>query len=218
MTPVLHATFAAVAGSLLSACASPPPAQSDSERRGEQIAVAQHRADRALLRDDLRGAQNQYQLALDRGRAARDPDAIAVVLLNLAAVLHRDGDLAAARAQLMELLASQPPFGPPYAGRAEARLALIELQSNRLDEAARHAQNAEALCTASTCPWRIALANVQAGIALRSGDLAGAEARARAALAAATAAQDVREEANARRLLGEIAGERGRATGMREAK
>src|SRR5262249_4656718 len=96
-------------------------------------------------------------------------------------------------------------------GRAEARLALIELQSNRLDEAARHAERAEALCPASGCAWRIALGNVRADIALRGGDLPGAEARARAALAAAASAKDAREEMNARLLLERIAVERTRA-------
>jgi hypothetical protein len=203
----MRALAAVAAVSLLAACGSAPAPRTERELRQEQGQLAQQRATRALARDDLRGAQGQYQAALDQARATEDPDAVAIGLLNLAAVLHRSGDLAAARAKLAELLAQQPPFGPAYTGRAEARLALIELQSNRLGEAAGHAQRADALCPAA-CPWRLALANVQAGIALRSGDLAGAEARARAALAAAAAAKDAREEANARRLLAEIAGAR----------
>jgi hypothetical protein len=136
-------------------------------------------------------------------------------LLNLAAVQHRAGLPAEARARLTELLDYRPPFAAPYAGRAEARLALLDLQSNRIDEASRHAQRAEALCPASACAWRVALENVQAGIALRSGDLPGAEARARAALSAAAFAKDAREEMNARLLLQEITVERARAAGAR---
>ena len=176
----------------------------------------QQRAHGALARGDLRRAQDQFQGALDRGRAVEDQDTVAITLLNVAAVLHRSGDLAASRAKLIELLEHQPPFAPEFTGRAEARLALIELQSKRLEESARHAQNAEALCGAS-CPWWLALGNIQASIAVRSGDLAGAEVRALATRTAAASANDIREEANSLRILGEIAGERGQGAEARAA-
>jgi tetratricopeptide (TPR) repeat protein len=200
---------------LLAGCASPPPPQTEVELRREQIALAQQRGSRALASDDYRAAVRHYQLALDRSRALGDHDGVATGLLNLAAVQHRAGLPAEARARLTELLDYRPPFAAPYAGRAEARLALLDLQSNRIDEASRHAQRAEALCPASACAWRVALENVQAGIALRSGDLPGAEARARAALSAAAFAKDAREEMNARLLLQEITVERARAAGAR---
>lgn len=214
----MTAARAPILALLLSACVSAPAPQTETELRREQVSIAQQRGSRALAGDDYRAARAQYQLALDRSRSLGDQDGVAVGLLNLAAVLHREGELEEARARLTELLAIQPAFAAAYTGRAEARLALIALQSSRLEDATRHAQRAEALCPAAACAWRIALANIQARIALRSGDLAGAEARARAALQAAESAKDVREEANARRLLAEIADERQRAAGARGAR
>ena len=85
--------------------------------------LVQQRAHGALARGDVRGAQNQFLDVLDRGRAVEDQDTVAIGLLNLAAVLHRSGELAASRARLIELLEHQPPFAPEFAGRAEARLA-----------------------------------------------------------------------------------------------
>jgi len=196
-------------------CSSPAP-QTAAERSREQAMLVQQRAHGALARGDVRGAQNQFLNVLDRGRAVEDQNTVAIGLLNVAAVLHRSGELAASRARLIELLEHQPPFAPEFAGRAEARLALIELQSKRLEESARHAQSAEALCGAG-CPWRLALGNIQAGIALRSGDLAGAEVRAVATRTAAASANDIREEANSLRILGEIAGERGQGAEARAA-
>jgi len=196
-------------------CSSPAP-QTAAEQSREEAMLVQQRAHGALARGDVRGAQNQFLDVLDRGRAVEDQDTVAIGLLNIAAVLHRSGELAASRARLIELLEHQPPFAPEFAGRAEARLALIELQSKRLEESARHAQNAEAHCGAS-CPWRLALGNIQAGIALRSGDLASAEVRALATRTAAASANDIREEANSLRILGEIAGERGQGAEARAA-
>jgi hypothetical protein len=212
---VIRAALLGLLAAQLAGCMSAPPPQTEAELRREQISLAQQRGNRALASDDHRSARGYYQLALDRSRALADQDGVATGLLNLAAVDHRAGLLADARARLVELLDYRPPFAAPYIGRAEARLALIDLQSNRLDEAARHAQRAQALCPASACAWRIALQNVQAGIALRGGDLPGAEARAREALAAAISAKDAREEVNARLLLEEIAGERARSAGAR---
>ncbi len=206
----------ATAAALASLSCSAPAPQTAAERRQEQTALAQQRAASALARDDQQRARVQLQAALDYGRAVENEQATAVGLLNLAAVLHRAGDLAGARTRLLELLEHQPPLAAEYQGRAEARMALIALQSRSLDEAARRAQRAEGLC-ANECAWRLALGNIQAGIALRGGDLAGAEARALATKDAAVAAKALREEANAWRLLGEIAGEGGRGADARAA-
>jgi len=211
----LQVAVAAAAVIATASCSSPAP-QTATERRQEQVALAQQRAGEALARDDLQRARDQLQIALDRGRAVEDQAAVATGLLNVAAVLHRAGDLPGARKRLLDLLEHQPPLAAEYRGRAEARLALIELQSRRIEEAALHARRAEALC-ATECAWRLALGNVQAGIALRTGDLAGAETRAQATRAAAASANSIREEANALRLLGEIAGERGRGAEARAA-
>jgi len=205
-----------MAAAVLGACASPPPL-SEADRRREHSAQAHQRAGEAQARGDYARALRHYQEALERNRAVESGHGVAINLLNVAAVLHRGGDVAAARANLMELIEHDPALPSGYVGRAEARLALIELQSGRLVEAARHAARANGLCPQAQCPWRLALLNVLAGIALASGDLDGATARAGEAHAAAAQAGDRREEANARRLLGEVAARSGRSEDARLA-
>ncbi len=200
----------------LVACAGPGP-QSEGEYRREQLARSHQRGTEALLRGEPNRAVRQYQIALDQARAMENGDAIAINLLNIAAVLHRAGEFEAARTRLVQLVEHEPPFGAGYLGRAEVRLALIELQLDRPEDAARRAERAAQLCQKPDCPWRAALLNVEAGIALRGGDYTTAEARARDALAAAGRAKDAREEANAWRTLAEAAGAAGRGDEARKA-
>ena len=210
----LAAVIAAVA--LLGACGTMPP-QSEAERRREHSAQAHQRASEALARGDHGRALSHYEAALARNRAVESQDAVAVNLLNLAAVLHRAGDFAGARARLTELIRHDPPFEAGYVGRAEARLALLELQLWRTAEAAQHAARADDLCSQAQCPWRAALLTVLAGIALENGDLDAAAGRAREAQAAAARSGDRQEEANAWRMLGEVAGRTGRSDEARAA-
>jgi hypothetical protein len=106
-------------------------------------------------------------------------------MLNIAAAWHRSGNYAAVRSTLLALIAHEPPFPASYIGRAEARLALVELQQNRVDEATLHAARAEQLCPAGACPWSLALQNIMTEIDLRRGDLGAADIRVRVTLAAA---------------------------------
>ena len=205
----MHTPALLLSVAMLGACASPAP-QSETDRRREQSAQAHQRAGEALARGDHTEALRHYQGALDRSRAVENQEAVAATLLNVAAALHRRGDFAAARAKLLDLTEHDPPFGAAYVGRAEARLALIELQSNRTSEAARHAARASELCSEAQCPWRMALLGVLARIALESGDLDLATTRA-------AQAGDRREEANAWRLLGEAAARSGRNDEARSA-
>ena len=109
----------------------------------------------------------------------------AISMLNIAAAWHRSGNYAAVRSTLLALIAHEPPFPASYIGRAEARLALVELQQNRVDEATLHAARAEQLCPAGACPWSLALQNIMTEIDLRRGDLGAADIRVRVTLAAA---------------------------------
>jgi hypothetical protein len=113
-----------------------------------------------------------------------DQNESAISMLNIAAAQHRSGNYAAVRSTLLALIAHEPPFTASYIGRAEARLALVELQQNRVDEATLHAARAEQLCPAGACPWWLALQNIMTEIDLRRGDLGAADIRVRVTLAA----------------------------------
>jgi tetratricopeptide (TPR) repeat protein len=199
---------------MLVACAGQAP-QTQSEYRREQLAQSHQRGADALLRGEEGRALRHYQAALDHARATGNQEAIAVNLLNVAALLHRAGESSAARDRLLRVIEHEPAFGPDYVGRAEARLALIELQAGRADEAAYRSARAEELC--KQCQWRPALLNVQAAIMARNGDAGAAEGKAREALAAASSANDAREQASAWRTLADLAGAAGRGEEARKA-
>jgi tetratricopeptide (TPR) repeat protein len=202
---------------VLSGCASPPPPQSAADRRLEQANQAHERASAALTRGEYNTALRHYQATLDRSAAVEDQNESAISMLNIAAAQHRSGNYAAVRSTLLALIAHEPPFAASYIGRAEARLALVELQQNRVDEATLHAARAEQLCPAGACPWSLALQNIMTEIDLRRGDLGAADIRVRVTLAAAGRGTERREEANAWRLLGEIEARRGRLDEARRA-
>jgi len=201
----------------LAGCASPLPPQSPADRRREEAARAHERASTSIARGEYDAALRQYQSNLERSAAVEDQYESAISMLNMAAVQHRSGNYAAARAMVLAVIGHEPSFPAAYVGRAEARLALIELQQNRLDEAALHAERAERLCAASDCVWRLALQNILAEIEMHRGDLVAAEARLRSTLASAGRSADKREQANAWRLLGLVEAKRGRATEARQA-
>ena len=194
----------------LAGCSSPPPPQSATDRRLEQANQANERGSAALTRGEYSTALRHYQATLERSAAVEDQDETAISMLNVAAAQHRSGNYAAVRSTLLALIAHEPPFTAGYVGRAEARLALVDLQQNRVDEATLHAARAEQLCPAGACAWRLALQNIMTEIDLRRGDLDVADKRVRATLAEAGRGTERREEANAWRLLGEIEARRGR--------
>ena len=192
----------------LAGCAGPGP-QSEAEYRRDQQARTHQRGTEAALRGEYERAFRYYESAYDQARSVEDSDAMAVNLLNMAALLHRSGEFAAARARLLEVIERDPALPGAFVGRAEARLALIELQSGRPAEAAGRAARAEQHCLGADCAWRPALLNVQAAILLQEGAIAAAESRAREALAAAARGKDEREEASAWRTLAAVAASAG---------
>src|SRR5262245_2612399 len=203
-----HWLAAVTAALALVGCAGPAP-QSEGDYRRDQVLRAHQRGSDAVVRGEYGRALQHYESALDQARSVEDGDAVAINLLNMAALLHRSGEFAAARARLMQVIDHVPPLPGPYIGRAEARLALIDLQSGRPTEAAQRAARAEQHCGGADCTWRPALLNVQASILLQEGDSAAAESRARDALAIARG-KDEREEANAWRILAAVSARTGR--------
>jgi tetratricopeptide (TPR) repeat protein len=197
-----------VAALALAGCAGSGP-KSEAEYRRDWQARTHQRGSDALLRGEYARAYRYYESAYNQARAVEDRDAVAVNLLNMAALLHRSGALSGARERLLEIVDQQPSFAGAYVGRAQARLALIELQSGRAADAARHAALAEGQCKAD-CAWRPALLNVQAAILLEQNDLPAAEARAKDALAAGGLAKDEPEQASAWRTLASVAASAGR--------
>jgi len=202
----------------LAGCAGQAPQpQSPGDQRSEQTGRAYQRAGDAIARRDYPAALRQYRVALTRSRTVEDRHGTAIALLNIAAVLHKTGDFAGARAQLEILTAPQSGFADEYVGRAEARLALIELQEDHAESAGQHAARAQQLCPSEACPWRLAVQNVSAAVALANGDVALAKTRTQETIASAKRAGDVSEEANAWRVLGQIALKEGRISDCREA-
>jgi tetratricopeptide (TPR) repeat protein len=183
----------------LGGCAGQAP-QSETDYRRDQVLRSHQRGADAVVRGEYGRALYYYENALDQARSLEDADAVAVNLLNIAAVLHRSGEFAAARARLLQLIEHVPPLPEAYVGRAEGRLALIELQSGRPAEAAQRAARAEQHCAGADCTWRPALLNVQASILLQEGNIPAAESRAKEALTVARG-KDEREEASAWRNL-----------------
>ncbi|HKA42885.1 MAG TPA: hypothetical protein VKF40_12930 [Burkholderiales bacterium] len=200
--------LAAVALLVLAGCAGSGP-QSEAEYHHDQQARTHQRGTDAVLRGEYARAFSYYESAYNQARAVEDSEAMGVNLLNMAALLHRSGEFAAARGRLLEVIGHDPPLAGAFVGRAEARLALIELQSRRPAEAAQRAASAEQHCTGAECTWRPSLLNVQAAIFLQENDVAAAESRAREALAAAVRGKDEREEAGARRTLAAVAARAG---------
>ncbi len=201
---------------MLAGCSSPPPPQTATERRREQVDTADERGSRALARSQYDTALRHYQANRERSAAVEDQQETAVAMLNIAAAQHRMGNYSAARTTLLGMIAHEPTFGDDYVGRAEARLALVELQQNRAEEAALHAARSEKLCRAA-CAWGVALQNIIAEIELQRGNLDAADARVGATLVATGRSADRREEANAWRLRGQIEARRGRVEEARQA-
>src|SRR5687767_11621538 len=106
----------------LAGCAATVP-QSEAEFRREQQARTHQRGSDAALRGEHARAFRHYESAYNQARAVADGAAVAVNLLNMAALLHRSGEFAAARVRLLEIIGYEPPLPVAYVGRAEARLA-----------------------------------------------------------------------------------------------
>lgn len=180
----------------LAACGSAPPP--DPVQRSV-TGFAQAGA-KALARGDLAGARAQYGRGLAAAQAVEHFELAGAMLLNLALVEARAGDLAAAHARVDPVIASER-YGRTLQASAAVRKALLHADAAEPDAALRNADRADTLC-GTPCPHEATLGALRARIALERSDAAGALALAqRAARAAEGGGQDA-ELANAWRLQG----------------
>lgn len=158
---------------------------------------------RAWSKGDVRAAIAAHERALIAARSVEDETAIALRILDLAALRRIAGEPEAARAALEEMLAEPPPLAYPVRWRAEAaRLAgLIALDAGAAGESARWAERAVALCRAARCPEEGAIVNLQARAAFLGGDVDRAAHLAEEALPLNDAAKDEGEAANSSRII-----------------
>lgn len=189
----------------LAACGSGPPP--DPTQRS--VAGFAQAGAKALARGDLAAARAQYTRGLAAAQAVEHFELAGAMLLNLALVEARAGELAAAHARVDPVLASER-YGGTLRASAAVRKALLFADAPDLDAAARAADRADALC-GPPCPHEATLADLRAHLALERGDAAGALALAQRAAKAAEAGGQEAELANALRLQGRALSRLGQA-------
>ena len=191
---------------LLAGCSTPPPTRNTAQQAS---ATHSQGGARALATGELEQALTLYTRALAAAESVEDFELGGAVLLNLALVHARRGEMALAQGRLSSILAAPQRFGAPLQARAGARKALLHLDGNELDAAVQAADAAQAAC-AAPCDVAAVLANVRAHVALMRGD--AAEAAAQAQRAIALAAEQPAELANAQRQLGRARLQQGQAS------
>jgi tetratricopeptide (TPR) repeat protein len=175
--------------------AEPPPAQG-------RLAEAQAHAAALIRSGDAAGAARSYEAALRIAASVEDADAIAANAINLSLVYQWLGRLTEARKVLSIVVDDgRRPFSEARRLQAELRQAIVELALGEPAAAAALAARAAKRC-GNGCSYAPTLLNVQAEIALATGNAGHAAAQAQAALERARARGDRREAANALRALG----------------
>lgn len=198
-------------GVLLAGCASHPP-DTRSARHIEAMEYAA-RGEQAYFAGRLEQARRHYEQALRLNTALDDNDGIALSLLSLAQIRIALGEHVEAEANLRPVFDNRDRrFATRRQAEAAAQLARIAFYRKQPGQAAELAGQAHALCAAAECPGAAAIANLRALAALEQNSLQAAGELARDAEAAAEKTKQPVEQANARRLLGEIALRRDAAT------
>jgi tetratricopeptide (TPR) repeat protein len=197
---------------LLAACGHDPAPRSDVR---EAAVEANQRAQAAFKAGDYEAARDHTRRALDLYRALDDADGVATELVNLSVAQLAAGDVAGAIATLDPFFAN-PGLEFSAAQRAEAayRRAWIARRTADARETDTWLTRAEGWCRGE-CPANGRLLNLRAQIALEGGDLATAREQATRAVAANRKTQDRVEEANAVRLLANVAASHGDHAGAR---
>jgi len=191
---------ALVAALALSGCASAPKGPPIAPRKLQAI-EANNRGSALFNRGDYAGAIDQYRHALALERSIENEDGIAANLVNLSIAYQRQGDPAAARAALQEILDDRVlKYPAPRVAEAALRNAVLLVDARDLDGATQWVARAQDLC-ARDCPLTGKLLNVQAQLAVLRQDYAAARAAAARALAANRSQDDREEVANSLRLL-----------------
>ncbi len=164
---------------------------------------------KALARGDTVQARAQYERAMAAAQSVENFELAGAMLLNLALVDARAGDLPAAHARVDRVLASEH-YGRTLQAGAAVRKALLLADAADLDATTRAADRAEVLCGVP-CPHEAVLADLRAHVALERGDAAGAMAFAQRAAKAAEGNGQQAELANALRLQGRAQSRLGQA-------
>ena len=194
----------AVGLALLAACAQ-VPGKPQPARHAEAI-EANRRAELRFRDGDFEGAAQQYREALRISQSIEDVDGIAANAINLSIVYQRLGRHADARASLAPLL-DRSSLSIPGARLAQAALrrAVLDFDQRLYPDSALWLEKAASWCAPERCAIAAAIDNVKGLLALDEGRSAAAAASARAALEASLGSGNRIEEANARRLLGNVA-------------
>jgi tetratricopeptide (TPR) repeat protein len=189
---------------LLAACVASPPAAPTPAGEAAMI-DANRRADAYLRGGDLEGAARQYREAMRVARTVEDTEGIATNAINLSIVYQRMGKAEDARASLSLLLnRSQLTFSQEHMAQAALRRAVLDMDDHRAASAGEWLDRAAGYCGRG-CSVSDAIQNVRGQLALDAGRPDQAAASAKSALSTSRATGDRVEQANALRLLGEIA-------------
>jgi tetratricopeptide (TPR) repeat protein len=198
---------------LLAGCSQPPKATTAAR---QEAAIEANRKGEAYVRHgELENAARSYREALRLSQSLEDAEGIAANAINLSIVRQRQGRFADARASLAAVL-EQPNlrFSQLRLAEVSLRHALLDLDQNRFAGANEWVDQAGKHC-AGRCALSGAIHNVRAQLALQAGRIEEAAAAARSAQDASRAAGDRPELANALRLLGISALQRGDAAAAR---
>ncbi len=191
---------ALLAALALAACAGAPKGPPLAPRKLQAI-EANNRGAASFSRGDYAGAIEQYRHALALERSIENEDGIAANLINLSIAYQRQGDPAAARAALQEILEDRLiKFPAPRVAEAALRNAVLLLDARDIEGATQWVTRAQASC-ARDCLLAGKLLNVQAQLAVLRQDYAAARAAAARALAANRSQDDREEVANSLRLI-----------------
>ncbi len=198
---------------LLLGCAQPP--KNTTAARQEAALEANRKGEAYVRHGELESAARSYREALRLSQSLEDAEGIAANAINLSIVRQRQGRFADARASLAAVL-EQPNlrFSQLRLAEVSLRHALLDLDQNRFAGANEWVNQAGKHC-GERCPLSGAIHNVRAQLALQAGRVEEAAAAARSAQDASRAAGDRPELANALRLLGISALQKGDAAAAR---
>jgi tetratricopeptide (TPR) repeat protein len=163
----IKSVFIVLALMLLSACGHDAPVR--SLRQEQAIEFNQH-AQRAFQRGEYQAAASLYENALQLDTAIENVDGIAVNLLNLSRVNQELGKAAVAQQYLDRILQDKALLhSPVHLASAAVQYGLLRLQAGDISAARSWADKATDYCV-SDCKISGVIANLQANIALASGD------------------------------------------------
>jgi tetratricopeptide (TPR) repeat protein len=202
-----------IAVAVLFGCSQSPKATTAT--RQEAAIEANRKGETYVRHGELDNAARSYREALRLSQSLEDPEGIAANAINLSIVRQRQGRFNDARASLAAVL-EQPNvrFSQVRLAEVSLRHALLDLDESRFTSAAEWVTQSQNHC-GERCPLTPAIHNVRAQLALQAGRVEEAAAAARSAHDASRAAGDQIERANALRLLGISAFQRGDAAAAR---